>query len=133
MLAQVQGRLGGGQGAEDDPVGSLAREGGQGPAAGDQDPGRGAHQLLGQGRQAQVPPRVLAGPGGGLAAETRLGLGFGFVPQVGLEVVQDQEYRLILEGPDQVAQQPLQALGAGEALPRVAVDGVLRRARMWSW
>ena len=92
VLPQVERRLARRQRAEPHAMARCPRQGGEGPAAGDQHPRGRADQLRREPGEAAVPGRVLAGP-------ERLGsrAGFGLRLEVGLEVVQHEQDRLVAQ------------------------------------
>ena len=99
---------------------ARARQRRERPAAGDQHPRGRADQLARQPGQAAVPGRILAGPHRLSGCTTRLGLRL----EVGLEVVEHQQDRLVLQGADEVARQAIQPIRAGELRIRRPVDRI---------
>ncbi len=128
VLPQVQRGLARRQRTEQHPMAGRPRQRGERPPAGDQHPRGRADQFRRELGEAAVPGRVLAGP------ERFSGsAGFGLRLEVGLEVVQHEQDRLIAQGADEIAREALQPLRAGELGLGCPVDGIggprLARAR----
>ncbi len=120
MPLQKEGRLRPGQRPEQQRMRRPVRQGRQRPAAGDEHSRRGAHEPLGQQGQAVVPGRVLAGPPRLPGNNGRLGLGL----EVGLEIVEHNQDRLVLEGAQEIVSEPRQPRTPGELGSGIPVDGV---------
>ena len=118
MLTQVERSLPRRQRAEQHAMAARGRQRREGQAAGDQHPRRRAASSVRQQGQAAVPGRILAGPHRLSRCTDWLGLRL----EVGLEVVQHQQDRLVLQGAGEVARQTMQPTRAGELRIRVPVD-----------
>ena len=115
LLPQVKGRLGARKRPELDGMSRTLCQRRQWPAASDEYPRGGADELLGQQRQAVVPSLVLT------SRESRRWVRRF---EIGLEIIEHDQDRLVPERAEQVAGEPLQSLRTGELGGGIAVNGI---------